>query len=161
LIKGLYTYTDYNKDRQHSVLKIGKPFSRVAACAAINGSYKELSVKDIRYIGQNAFSHSKVLKAKVYCDPSIAEGSTICDEVFAYCTDLKEVRFEGRLDGIPDYCFTACINLQDVYVPKGLIVIGRNAFYCMNSVTIHHPEGTEFIIHPSNNNVDIKFVKEG
>lgn len=49
------------------------------------------------------------------------------------CGKLRKITLPSSLDIIDDFAFSSCYNLEEVYIPIGVTIIGTNAFQCENA----------------------------
>ncbi len=49
------------------------------------------------------------------------------------CGKLRKITLPSSLHTIDDFAFSSCYNLEEVYIPIGVTIIGTNAFQCENA----------------------------
>lgn len=84
-------------------------------------SSPNVSIKDVRHIGSNAFSGCKLLKSIIIDGPVDSIGSA-----FRGCDNLEEIILPNgitRIDG-----FDGCKKLSNIVIPESVVVIGERAF---------------------------------
>ena len=86
----------------------------------------QIDGKPVTEIGRQAFyQYDKLVSVTI---PSTV--TTIENEAFNYCTNLKTVRLTSGLQKIGSNAFKNCISLSEITLPDTLTTIGDSAFSC-------------------------------
>ncbi len=68
------------------------------------------------------------------------------ENIFAYCTKLKNINFSESMTNIPSYAFSHCTGLTEVHIPGNIKTIGSRAFgECTSLKTLTIDEGVKVI----------------
>lgn len=88
-------------------------------------------------IGENAFDNSSI--ASILIEEGI---TTIKDEAFWECKELKTVILPQSVNSIGYGAFCQCSNLASINIPSGITELSKNVFYeCDNLKSITIPKG--------------------
>ena len=72
--------------------------------------------------------------------------TTILDNAFEGCTNLKKITIPNSVATIGSYAFSGCSNLTEVNIPDGVTIINSYTFYrCSSLSSIKIPEGVKTI----------------
>ena len=84
--------------------------------------------REVAYIGSNAFNGNRHLK-KVSLGKNVR---VVEDHAFFYCTELRELELNSKLEKIGDFAFHKC-PVGEVFLPKSLKEIGQKCFHSMEN----------------------------
>ena len=95
---------------------------------------------NVKEIGANAFLGCALLEEVEFehSDESPSQLTSLGDNAFKNCYELRKVTLPGNLKTIPQEMFNQCYKLSAITLPEGLLTIGKSAFAeaGLTSVTI-------------------------
>lgn len=117
----------------------------VSACAFMKTGVEDVTIEDISKIEKRAFFNCKMLKKLTIniSDGLAAAGSSVPEELAAYCTSLQTVIFTGDVNSLSDIkvaAFMSTVTLTEISLPNNIQTIGQYAFCDSGIKTMHLPE---------------------
>ncbi len=133
-IAGSGEITSYPWSKHRAIIKslvISEGITSVCDSAFYNSYNLEIASipASVTTIGEEAFYYCSNLKTVTFAQDSQLQ--TIGDEAFYNCYNLKTVTFaqDSQLQAIGDYAFSSCYGLTEITIPASVTSIGECAFY--------------------------------
>ena len=102
-------------------------------CRKLKGT---VDYPNLTSIGATAFAGTKIDKVVLNEGVTLAEGDAIYSGVFAYCNNLKYIKFPDDMENIPQSVCYNTPSLRTIILPSNLKVIKRYAFQLSGIETI-------------------------
>lgn len=122
----------------------------VSACAFMKTGVEDVTIEDISKIEKRAFFNCKSLEKLTIniSDGLAAAGSSVPEELAAYCTRLQTVVFTGDVNSLSDIkaaAFMSTVMLTEISLPDSVQTIEQYAFCNSGIEVIHLPENLKQI----------------
>ena len=112
-------------------------------CRKLKGT---VDYPNLTSIGLIAFSGTKIDKVVLHEGVTLAEGNDVDTGVFAYCKQLKYIKFPDDMEEIPKSVCYNTPSLRTVILPSNLKVIKQFAFQIAGIEEIELPDGLTQIL---------------
>ena len=141
--EGVTSIGDFAFESLSSLSSVTLPdtITRIGDSAFFDCSFTEISIPNVTYIGNGAFSGCEELKSI-----SIPFGVTAINaSTFSFCTNLIKVEIPESVTEIESGAFICCEALSEIALPAGLRKIGEEAFSSTALSTVHIPDSVTYI----------------